>query len=118
MIDVLSNLVGPGTLKAGLKAIDKIVPGSTTDMVNSLNHFQGNPSFLKYRCEQLQDYWDDHEDDVEEFFDNVGDAIAEGWNTVTENTAEVVDSIGDAISDNAGDVLEAVGTFFGSMFGG
>ena len=118
MIDVLSHLVGPGTLKAGLKVIDKIVPGSTTDMVNGLDHFQGSPPYLKYRAEQLQDYWNDHEDDVENFFDNVGSAITEGWNTVSENAEEVIDSIGDAISDNADDIVEAIGTFFGTMLGG
>lgn len=74
-ISIFSHLIGPGTVKAGLKAVDHLIPGSTTSLVEGIDHMQSSPAYMKHRVDQAQDFWDDHKDDVSDFFDNVGDAV-------------------------------------------
>lgn len=113
---ILSHLIGPGPIKAGLEVVDHIVPGSTRTFVEGIEHFQNSPAYIHHRVEQAQDFWDDHKEDVEEFFDNVGDTISEGWDSFTEGVGDIAEGIGDAISEHGDDILDAVGGFIGGLF--
>lgn len=100
-----TNLIGPGTIKLGLKGLEKLGVGDFGEAVSELEHFSNSPAWTKHRIDNAQDkisdLWDDHKDDVEEFIDNVGETISEGWDSITEN---------------ASDFFEAAGDFLGSLF--
>ena len=99
------DFIGPGTIKAGLKGLEKLGVGDFGSAVSELEQFSNSPLWTKHRIDNAQDklseLWDDHKDDVEEFIDNVGESISEGWDSITEN---------------ASDLLEAAGDFFSSIF--
>lgn len=114
------HLIGPGTLKAGLKAADALTGGAFHGAVDVMEEITSSPAYTKHRIDQAQDtlsdFWDDHKDDVEDFFDNVGEKISDGWDSFTENVGEVAEGIGDAISEHGEDILDAVGGLFGALF--
>lgn len=98
------DLIGPGTIGKGLKGLEKLGVGDFGELASELEQFSNGPLWTKHRIDNAQDkisdMWDDHKDDVEDFFDNVGDTISDTW---------------DAITDGAGDILEAAGDFLDSL---
>lgn len=88
---MIEHLFGPGTLKAGLKVVDAIAPGTCTSTIKELDHFMEGPAWTKHRIESAQDFWDDHKEDVGDFFDSVGDTIS-----------DAAESVGDVIGDILG----------------
>lgn len=102
------DFLGPGVIKAGLKVADSVTGGALHGVVDVMEEMTSSPAYTKYRIDQAQDklsnLWDDHKEDVSDFFDNVGDTVCNGMETVG---AFVEDAAG-AISDNIGDVLESL----------
>lgn len=103
------HFIGPGTLKAGLKAADVLTGGAFHGAVDVMEEITSSPAYTKHRIDQAQetlsDFWDDHKEDVSDFFDNVGDTINSG-----------IDAAGDFISDTADTIGDNIGDILGSLF--
>lgn len=74
---ILSHLIGLGTVKAGLKTIEHVVPGSTKSLIEGIEQIQSNPAYLKQRVDNVVDYWDDHKDGITDFFHDAGDFLSD-----------------------------------------
>ena len=99
------HLIGPETLKAGLKVADSMTGGALHGAVEMMDEITSSPAYTKHRIDQAQNtlsnFWDDHKEDVSEFFDNVGDTINTGLDAAGDFFSNAADSIG----DNLGDIL-------------
>ena len=80
------HLIGLGTAKAGIKVVDSMTGGALHGAVEMMDEITSSPAYTKHRIDQAQDtlsdFWDDHKESVEDFFDNVGDSIEvnpESW---------------------------------------
>lgn len=101
-VTILSHLIGPGSIKGGLKVANHIAGDGRFDgAISELTKFTESPAWTKHRIDSAMDTWDDHKDDIAEFFDNVGDTISETAST---------------IADNAGSFLEGAADFIGGFF--
>lgn len=93
------DFIGLGTITAGLKGLEKLGVGDFGNTVSELEHFSNTPLWIKHRVDDAQDkiseLWDEHKDDVEDFFSDVKENICEGWDCITENTGEFMETAGD-----------------------
>lgn len=101
------DLIGPGTLKFGSKTLESLgVP--CHGLTEVLEEITSSPAYTKHRidnaADKIQDFWDDHKEDVSDFIDNVSETISDGWNSITPT-----------IPDNADDILDGIGSLFGSL---
>lgn len=91
------DFIGPGTIKAGLKGLEKLGVGDFENAVSELEHFTNIPFWIKHRVDEAQDkiseLWDEHKDDIEDFFSGVRENISEGWDSITENAGEFLESL-------------------------
>ena len=109
MIFSFFDLLTPGVVKGALKGLDAVgLP--CKGAVEVMEEITSCPAYTKQRIDnatdKVQGLWDDHKEDVSDFFDNVGDSIQDGWDSITET-----------ISDNADDIIEGIGDFLGGLFG-
>ena len=95
------EFIGPNTIKAGLIGLEKLGVGDFGNTVSELEHFSNNPLWIKHRVDNAQDkineMWDEHKDDVEEFFNEMGENINEGWDCITENAGVFLEAASEFI---------------------
>lgn len=95
LVTIFSHLIGPGSIKGTLKVANHIAgDGRFDEAIDSIQRFTDSPAWTKHRIDNAMDTWDDHKEDVYDFFDNAGEII----------------------SDTASSIAEGVGDFFGSLF--
>ena len=102
------HLIGPGTLKAGIKVVDHLTGGACHGAVEVMEEITSSPAYTKYRVDRLQDtlsdFWDDHEESVGDFFESVGDAVGDG-----------LEAAGDLIGTALGAAAESLGDIIGGL---
>lgn len=98
MID-LSHFFGPGAIKAGLKVIDHIIPGSTRPAVEALDEFIHSPGYTKHRIDRIRDVYDDHRDDISDFFEGAKETLSDAADSAVEFVSDVADTVGDFFGD-------------------
>ena len=99
------DLIGPGTIKIGLKGLEKLGVGEFGSAISEIDRFSHSAAWNKHRVdnmeEKIQDFWDEHKESVGEFWEDVEETVSEGFN---------------AVADNAEEILEGIGEFFGSLY--
>lgn len=102
------HLIGLGTAKAGIKVVDFMTGGKLHEVVDIMDEISSSPAYTKHRIDQAQDtlsdFWDDHKEDVSDFFENVGDTINSGLDAAGDFFSNASDTIG----DNLGDILDVL----------
>lgn len=92
------DLIGPGTIKMGLKGLEKLGVGEFGSAISEIDRFSHSAAWNKHRVdnmeEKIQDFWDEHKESVGEFWEDVEETISEGWNTIADNTEEVLTGFG------------------------
>lgn len=100
------DFIGPGTIKAGIKAADHLTGGAFHGAVEMMDEITSSPGYIKYRIDHAQDtieqLWDDHKDDVAEIIDNVGDTIEAGLDA----SVDFITNTADVIGDHLGDIID------------
>lgn len=88
------DFFNPLTIKAVLKGLEKLGIDDFGNTVSELENFTNSPVWIRHRVEKAQDMWDEHRDDIGEFFNEVGENISEGWDCIAENTDVFLDAVG------------------------
>lgn len=92
-VSILSHLIGPNSIKNGLKVANHIAGDGRFDgAIDSIQHFTDSPAWTKHRYDNAQEAWDDHKEEVAEFFDNVGETITDTANTILESVGDFLGS--------------------------
>lgn len=101
-VTIISHLIGPGSIKEGLKVANHIAgDGRFDSAISELTRLTGSPAWTKHRIDSAMETWDDHKEDVTDFFQDVGESVSNAASTIV---------------DNAGDFFEGVADFFDSFF--
>ena len=95
-VTILSHLIGPGSIKGGLKVANHIAGDGRFDgAISELTKFTDSPAWTKHRIDNAMDTWDDHKEDMYDFLDNAGDAISETASTIAESVGDFLGSLFD-----------------------
>jgi len=105
---MLEHLLGPGTVKAGVKVINHLTGDALHGVEKVMEEITASPAYTKYRFDHakdtLSDFWDDHKDGVQDFFENAEEVIGDGLDTVGEVASGLVETVGETI----GGILESL----------
>ena len=93
------DLIGPGTIKIGLKGLEKLGVGEFGSAISEIDRFSHSAAWNKHRVdnmeEKIQDFWDEHKESVGEFWEDVEETVSEGFNAVADNAEEILEGIGE-----------------------
>ena len=93
-VSILSHLIGPNSIKNGLKVANHIAGDGRFDgVIDSIQHFTDSPAWTKHRIDNAKDTWDDHKDEVTEFFENVGENISDATSAIVESVGDFLGSL-------------------------
>ena len=92
-----SDLIGPSSAKVLLKVLDKAGVGDFKSTISELESFTNSPAWIHHRVQnaedRINDFWEDHKDDIDETVDSVKGDIGDVWDTIRESVEDACESV-------------------------